>query len=71
MSELNKNTIAVAVCLDWELRPSTLKFHCCHLSTFETTDAVTRNILSNAPRGADGKGTIGWALGTVGIQRAT
>ncbi len=71
LSELckNKHSTASVVCFDWELRVSTLKFHCCHLSTIENhTHTVNRNILSNAPSGADGKGTTGWALGTVGIQ---
>lgn len=31
--------------------------------------AVNRNILSNAPSGADSKGTTGWALATAGLQR--
>lgn len=35
----------------------------------KTAHAVNGNILSNVPSGADGKGTTGWALGTVGLQR--
>ena len=31
-------------------------------------DTVNRNILSNVQSGADGKGTVGWALGIVGLQ---
>lgn len=35
----------------------------------KTAHTVNRNILSNAPSVADGRGTIGWALGIVGLQR--
>lgn len=36
---------------------------------WETTHIVNRNILSNAPSGANSKGAIGWALAIVGLQR--